>query len=67
MASTENSKLDLDSLPEFVTPEEYRRIMRVGRSAMYDALARGEIEHTKIGRLKRIHRSAILRAAGRSA
>lgn len=44
----------LDSLPEFLTPEEFRRYVGIGRSTMYDLLRREEIPHVKFGRCIRI-------------
>ncbi len=36
-----------------LTPEEFRALIgpsRIGRSTLYDALRRGEIQHARIGR-----------------
>jgi excisionase family DNA binding protein len=53
------STLPVDALPEFLTPEEFRAYVRIGRSAMYDLLRRGEIPHVKFGRLIRIPKSVL--------
>jgi excisionase family DNA binding protein len=63
----EATQIDLSTLPEFLTPEEVARVYRTGRTATYDAIRRGEIEHVKIGRLIRIPRHVLLKAAGRLA
>jgi excisionase family DNA binding protein len=64
--ATTPSQIDLSTLPEFLTPEEVARVYRTGRTATYDAIRRGEIEHVKIGRVIRIPRRVLLEAAGRS-
>jgi excisionase family DNA binding protein len=37
------------------------RLLKVGRNALYDAVARGEIPHRRIGKLLRFSRSGLLR------
>lgn len=52
----------LDQLPEFLSPEEFRVYLGLGRSTVYDLLQRDEIPHQRFGRCIRIPKSA-LRAA----
>jgi excisionase family DNA binding protein len=49
-----------ETLPEFLTPEEFARCIRVSRNTMYELLRRGEIAHVRYGRLIRIPKSALL-------
>ena len=37
-----------------VTPAEYAEAARVGKSSVYEAIGRGEIDHIRIGRSIRI-------------
>ncbi len=37
------------------------RLLKMGRSAVYDACSRGEIPHARIGKLLRFRKSAIMR------
>ena len=46
-------------LPELLTPEEFRAVVGIGRTAMYEALRRGEIRHLKFGRTIRIPKAAL--------
>jgi len=50
-----------DDLPEFLSPEEFWRFLRIGRSTVYDLLRRNEIPHVRFGRVIRIPKSAIPR------
>jgi len=52
--------IDVDSIPLWITPEEYAEIRRVGRTSVYEALKRQEIPHEKTGRLIRIRREVAL-------
>ena len=40
-------------------PEEAARLLTIGRSQMFELIARGEIESVKIGRLRRIPHDAL--------
>ena len=51
-----------DDLPEFLSPEEFWRYTRIGRSTVYDLLRRNEIPHLRFGRVIRIPKSAVLTA-----
>ena len=53
----------LDALPEFLSPDEFREYMGLGRSTVYDLLRRGEIEHVKYGRCIRIPKSVLHQSA----
>jgi excisionase family DNA binding protein len=56
---------DIDQpLPPVLTVEELHEVLRIGRNAAYDLLARDEIYHVKIGRSIRIPRSAVERFLG---
>ena len=46
-------------LPEFLSPEEFRRYMDLSRSTVYELLRRDEIPHCKFGRCIRIPKSAL--------
>jgi excisionase family DNA binding protein len=47
------------------SPEEAAQLLGVGRSQMFELIARGEVESVKIGRLRKIPRDAIDRYVGR--
>lgn len=42
-----------------VTPEEAARLLSIGRSALYELMASGELRSFKIGRSRRVAVSAI--------
>ena len=46
-------------LPEFLSPEEFRNYVGLGRSTVYDLLRRHEIPHVKFGRCIRIPKTAL--------
>lgn len=46
-------------LPEFLTPDEFRAYVGIGRSTMYDLLRREEIPYVKFGRCIRIPKTAL--------
>ena len=46
-------------LPDYLRVDEYRRIMRVGRGAVYAAIKNKTLPHVKVGRLIRIPREAV--------
>ncbi len=52
-------------LPEFLSPEEFRTYMGIGRATCYDLLRRGEIPSVRFGRAIRIPKSALLVRDGR--
>jgi len=63
-ATTVSRSTSLDQLPEFLTPDEFRAYVGIGRSTMYDLLRREEIPYMKFGRCIRIPKSALSVAAG---
>lgn len=46
-------------LPEFLSPEEFRAYLGLGRSTVYDLLRRDAIPHVKFGRCIRIPKAAL--------
>lgn len=50
----------IDDLPELVTPEEARAVLRVSRNSMYELLKTGAVPSLKFGRLIRIRKSVLL-------
>ena len=61
MASTDN----WDELPLLLTVEEFARVARLGRTAAYDAVRRGDIPSVRIGRSLRIPREELRRLTER--
>lgn len=51
----------IGELPEFLSPEEFRDYVGLGRSTVYDLLRRDEIPHVKFGRCIRIPKAALRR------
>jgi excisionase family DNA binding protein len=49
---------DWAALPLMLTPEQARKILQIGKNAIYQALNSGEIPYVRIGRLLRIPREA---------
>jgi excisionase family DNA binding protein len=54
----------LGDLPAFLTVDEAAVLLRVGRSAMYEAASRGELPTIRVGRRLRVPRAALLELAG---
>ena len=50
----------IDDLPELVTPDEARAVLRISRNCMYELIKGNKIAHIKFGRLIRIRKSALL-------
>lgn len=48
-----------DPLPQYLTVDEFGRLMRLGRSKAYDAVRNGEVPHLRFGKIIRIPRSAL--------
>lgn len=48
-----------EDLPEFLTPEEARQFLGLGRTAIYEALRSGRLASVRFGRLIRVPRSAL--------
>jgi excisionase family DNA binding protein len=55
-----NRQTPIDDLPEFLSPEEFRRYVGLGRSTVYDLLRRDELPHVRFGRVIKIHKSVLL-------
>jgi excisionase family DNA binding protein len=53
----------LDDLPAFLTVPEAAALLRLGRTACYEAVARGQIPSLKFGAKLRIPRGALLALA----
>jgi len=53
----------LADLPQFLTVEEWRSIVRLSRSAAYAAVHAGHVRVQKFGRTIRIPREELLRTA----
>jgi excisionase family DNA binding protein len=51
--------LPYEQLPEFLTPDEFRSYMGLGRNTVYDLLRRNEIAHVRLGRTIRIPKAAL--------
>jgi excisionase family DNA binding protein len=49
----------VEDLPEYLSPEEFRAYMRIGRNAVYELLRQHEIPHVRLGRLIRIPKTAL--------
>jgi excisionase family DNA binding protein len=46
-------------LPEYLSPDEFRIYVGIGRSAVYALLREGELDHVRFGRTIRIPKSAL--------
>lgn len=51
----------IEDLPEFLSPEEFRQYLGLGRSTVYELLRRDEVHHVRLGRCIRIPKG-VLRA-----
>jgi excisionase family DNA binding protein len=60
VAKPSQIEIDPDNLPFSVTIEEYCALHRTGRTATYEAVKRGEIEHFRVGKSIRIPRRVAL-------
>jgi excisionase family DNA binding protein len=50
----------LEDLPPFLTVPEVAAVLRLGRSATYEAVARGQIPSRRFGRKVRVPRAALV-------
>jgi excisionase family DNA binding protein len=50
----------LESLPPFLTVPEAATVLRLGRSATYDAITRGQIPAVRFGKKLRVPRAALV-------
>jgi excisionase family DNA binding protein len=64
MTAAINRSTPLEQLPEYLTPDEFRAYVGIGRSTMYDLLRRDEVPHVRFGRTIRIPKSALRAAPG---
>ena len=53
-----------DNLPAVLTVEEAATVLKIGRSAAYEAIRTGSIPHVRIGKLIRIPRAALMEWLG---
>lgn len=54
----------LDELPPVLTVEEVAKVLRIGRSAAYDAIRAGAIPHLRLGRQIRVPRCKLAALLG---
>lgn len=59
-------KSKFDNLPDWLTPQEARSFLRLGKSTLYEKLRSGEIPSRRFGRQFRIAKEALRPTAGRS-
>lgn len=52
-------------MPRTYTVEEVAKILRIGRSAAYEAVNRGQIPHIRVGRFIRISEDQLQQLLGR--
>ena len=55
----------IEDLPQFLTVEEWRTFMRIGRSSAYDLIRRGLVPAVRWGRTVRISREIVMRLVDR--
>ncbi len=58
--------MKIEDLPLVLTVEEAAKALKIGRSAMYEAIAKGQVRSIKIGRKIRIPRAALAQLLGES-
>ena len=58
-SSTISRSQPVETLPEFLTPQEFRQYVGIGRATLYELLRREEIPHIRLGRLIRIRKSVL--------
>lgn len=54
-----NIRKSIDQLPDWMTPEEARAFLRLGKSTLYDRLRSGEIPARRFGRQWRIAKESL--------
>jgi len=52
-----------DALPDWMTVDEARKFLRLGRSTIYERIRRGEIHARRFGRQFRISKNALCPSA----
>jgi excisionase family DNA binding protein len=55
----------IEDLPQFLTVEEWRTFMRIGRSSAYDLIRQGLVPVIRWGRTVRISREVVMRFVDR--
>jgi excisionase family DNA binding protein len=63
-AATVTRYTPVDELPCLLSVEEFCAFTDIGRSAAYDLVRRGALEHVRFGRIVRIPREAVKRVGG---
>ncbi len=64
MRNKDMDVLPFDQLPALLTVDEARRVLRLGRNSMYDAVKRGEIPSLRIGRRLFVPKARLKRLLG---
>ena len=65
MSNTSNHhKSKFDQLPDWLTPQEARSFLRLGKSTLYEKLHSGEIPSRRFGRQFRIAKETLRPSAG---
>lgn len=49
----------IEQLPQYLAVEEFCVFTKIGRSAAYDLVRRGELEHVRFGKIIRIPRRVL--------
>lgn len=62
MHKSNPSQPRLEDLPDLITPIELIPILRLGRSAIYEAIRRGDIPSVRIGRRVLVPKAALVAA-----
>ena len=62
--SSVKQPVKFDALPDWMTPDEARKFLRIGRSTLYERLRIGEINSRRFGRQFRIAKEALRPAVG---
>lgn len=61
---SQSGDTEFETLPDLLTPDEFREYVGIGRSTMYDLLRREEIPFVRHGRSIRIPKTAAVRRTG---
>ena len=65
-SSSVKPQIHFDALPDWMTPDEVSKFLRIGRSALYERLRSGEINSRRFGRQYRISRETLRPSVGLS-
>jgi excisionase family DNA binding protein len=52
-------KTKYEMLPDYLTPDEARSYLNLGRTTLYDLVKRGELAAVRFGKILRIPREAL--------